>query len=181
MRSAIRSWLVSPEAAAPCSISCLILSRRIAIRSLSSDSESELSLLMVHPLGDCLGWARRGERLCPSYTLTTLLLRGLQYRDVVRNRRSTHVEDAAKLRVRELHAFGRLSSELHRRHHMHGDAGCADRMAFGLQPAGRVDRQLAVLLAPAFQDGPRPLPPRRQPHRLIFDQLGDGEAVVGFD
>src|SRR5580700_10792888 len=56
MRSAIRSWFVSPEAAAACSISCLILSRRIAIRSLSSDSESDVSLLIMHPPGDCVVW-----------------------------------------------------------------------------------------------------------------------------
>src|ERR1700688_2817449 len=63
MRSALRSWFVSPEAAGACSISCLILSRRIAIRSLSSDSDNELSLLMVHPLGDCVGWAERPPEL----------------------------------------------------------------------------------------------------------------------
>ena len=65
--------------------------------------------------------------------------------------------------------------------HMHGDAGGADRVALGLQAAGGIDRQLAVLLGPAFLDGARALPSRRQSHRFIFDQLGDREAVVGFD
>ena len=83
--------------------------------------------------------------------------------------------------VRKLHALGRLPGELHRGHHMHGDAGGADRVALGLQAAGRIDRQLAVLLGPAFLDGAKTLPLRRQAHRLIFDQFGDGEAVVGFD
>jgi hypothetical protein len=41
---------------------------------------------------------------------------------------------------------------------MHGDAGGADRMALCLQPAGGIDRQLAVLLRPAFLDRTRALP-----------------------
>ena len=44
------------------------------------------------------------------------------------------------------------------RQHMHRDAGGADRVALGLEAAGGVDRQLAVLLRPAFRDGARALP-----------------------
>src|SRR5258705_13686582 len=101
------------------------------------------------------------------------LLRRLQQRDVVRDRSATHVEDARELRVLELHALGRLADKLHRAHYMHGDAGGADRVAFCLQSAGRIDRQLAVLLGPAFLDGARALPPWGQPHRFILDQFAD--------
>ena len=73
------------------------------------------------------------------------------------------------------------AGELHGAKRVHRDAGGADRMALRLQPAGRIDRQLAVLLRPAFLDRARALPFRRQPHRLVFDQLGDGEAVMGLD
>src|SRR2546422_6398500 len=40
------------------------------------------------------------------------------------------------------------------------------RSSLGLQTAGRIDRQFAVLLGPAFLDGAGALPPRRQAHRL---------------
>ena len=33
---------------------------------------------------------------------------------------------------------------------------------------------------PAFGDDARALPFGRQAHRLVFDQFGDGEAVMGF-
>src|SRR5262249_56589123 len=108
-------------------------------------------------------------RLSPPYALVALLLRRLQDRDIVGDRRAANVEDAAELRALELHAFGRLTRKLHRRHHVHGHAGGADRMALGLQAAGRIDRQLALLLGPAFLDRTRALPLWRQPHRLILD------------
>ena len=73
------------------------------------------------------------------------------------------------------------AGQLHRRQHMHRDAGGADRMALRFEPARGIDRQPAVLLGPAFEDGARALALRRQPHRLVFDQLGDGEAVMGLD
>src|SRR5882724_12066824 len=98
-----------------------------------------------------------------------LLLDGLQHRDVVRDRGAAHVEDAAELRALELHAFRRLARKLHRRHHMHGYAGGTDRVALGFQSAGRIDRQLAILLGPAFQDGAGALPLWRQAHRFILD------------
>src|SRR5215207_7701133 len=50
-RSAMRDSFRSPEAAAACSINCRMLSSRILIRSLSSASDNELSLLMVHAPG----------------------------------------------------------------------------------------------------------------------------------
>src|SRR6202011_5312936 len=112
---------------------------------------------------------------------TSRLLHRLQQRYVIRNRGATHVEDAREFCVFDLHALGRLTQELHRGHHMHRDAGGADRVAFCLQAAGWIDRQFAVLLRPAFLDGTGALPARRQSHRLIFDQFGDGEAVMGFD
>src|SRR6185437_7901730 len=117
----------------------------------------------------------------PTLRILRELLRRLQDRDVIRDRGAAHVEDAAERGVLELHALGRLARKLHRRHHMHGDAGRTDRVTLGLQPAGRINRQLAVLLGPALLDGARALPLRRQAHRFVLDQLGDGEAVMGFD
>src|SRR6266702_6034592 len=143
----MRSSFRSPEAPAACSTNCRMLSCRIAIRLLSSDSDRELSLPMMHPLM---------AEACLPYTLR--LLHRLQQRDVVRDRSTAHVEDAGELRVLELHALGRLAGELHRAHHMHGDTGRADRMALRFQAAGRVDRQLAVFLRPALLDGPGALP-----------------------
>ncbi|MND06628.1 hypothetical protein D3C83_281110 [compost metagenome] len=64
---------------------------------------------------------------------------------------------------------------------MHRHAGRADRMTLGLESAGRVDRKPPILLRPAFRDRPRALPFAGQAHRLVFDQLRNGEAVVGFD
>ena len=61
---------------------------------------------------------------------------------------------------------------------MHGDAGGADRMALGLEAAGGIDRQLAVLGHGAFGDDARALSFRSQAHGFVLDQLGDGEAVV---
>ena len=74
-----------------------------------------------------------------------------------------------------------LPVKLHGAERVHRHAGRADRMALGLQAARRIDRQLAVLLRPAFLHRARALPFRREPHRLVFDQLGDGEAVVRLD
>ena len=61
---------------------------------------------------------------------------------------------------------------------MHGDAGGADGVALGFQPAGAVDRQAAVALRPAFQRRAGALAFGGEAHRLVFDQLGDGEAVM---
>ena len=54
-------------------------------------------------------------------------------------------------------------------------------MALRLQPAGRIDRQPAVLRRPTLQHRARTLAWRGQAHRLVFQQFGDGEAVVRFD
>src|SRR3954453_204726 len=67
-------------------------------------------------------------------------LHPFEHADVVRDRGAAHVEDAAELRVRDLHVAG-LLAELHRAERVHGDAGRADRMDLGLEAAGRVDRQ----------------------------------------
>src|SRR5437899_12080076 len=44
------------------------------------------------------------------------LLRGLQQRDVIRDRRTAHVEDTRELWVLDLHALGRLTHQLHGGH-----------------------------------------------------------------
>lgn len=67
-----------------------------------------------------------------------------QDRAVVGDGRPAHVEDTPEPRRIELHVAG-LSAELHRRQHVHGDPGRADRVALGFQPARGIDRQLAVL------------------------------------
>src|SRR5258708_29431285 len=54
-------------------------------------------------------------------------------------------------------------------------------MALGLETTRGVDRQLAVLLGPALENGARPLALAGQPHRLVFDELGGGEAIMRLD
>ena len=51
-------------------------------------------------------------------------------------------------------------------------------MALGFEPARGIDRELAVLGDHPLRDDARALPLRRQPHGFVFDQLGDGEAVM---
>src|SRR5258708_13211321 len=113
-----------------------------------------------------VGWAKRSVpttlqharkvvgtaqgRLCPPYGFSNCLLHRLQQRDVIGNRSAAHVEDAGEFCVPDLHALGRLTQQLHRRHHMHGDAGGTDRVAFSLQTAGGIDRHLAAFLGPPF-------------------------------
>ena len=75
----------------------------------------------------------------------------------------------------------RGAGQLHRRQHVHRDAGGADRVALGLEAARGVDRQLAVALGPALEDGALALAGRGEAHGLVLDQLGDGEAVVRLD
>src|SRR6185437_2305474 len=57
-------------------------------------------------------------------------------------------------------------------------ASRADRVALRLEAAGRVDRQPAALLRPAFADRARPFAFANEAHRLVLDQLRDGEAVM---
>src|SRR4029450_435471 len=64
---------------------------------------------------------------------------------------------------------------------MHGYTGGADRMALRLQAARRIDRQAPVLSGLAFERNAPALAARRQAHRLIFDELGNGEAVMRLD
>ena len=84
------------------------------------------------------------------------------------------------VRLRQLHAPA-LAGELHRGDRVHRHAGGADRMALRLQSARRIDRQPAILRGPAFQHRARALARRGQTHRLVFQQFGDGEAVVRFN
>ena len=51
-------------------------------------------------------------------------------------------------------------------------------MALGLQPAGWIDRQRAVLGDGSVGDDACALPFGREAHGFVFDQFGDGEAVV---
>ena len=85
---------------------------------------------------------------------------------------AAHVEHAADPGLGQLQAAGRGARELHGRHHVHGNAGGADRVALGLEPTRDIDRQLAVALDPALVDGPLALAGRGQSHRLVLDQLG---------
>ena len=54
-------------------------------------------------------------------------------------------------------------------------------MALRFQAARRIDRQAPALRRLAFERDAPALAARRQAHRLVFDQLGDGEAVMRFD
>src|SRR5437879_10449334 len=75
--------------------------------------------------------------------LTIPLPDPLQNTHVIRHRRAAHVENAGKAGVLHLDvASGR--GELHRRKRVHRNAGRANRMPFGLEPARWVDRQPAV-------------------------------------
>ena len=78
-------------------------------------------------------------------------------------------------------ACRRPCRHLHRRQHVHRDAGRADRVALRLEAARRVDRQPAVLFGPALEDRAGALAPRRQAHRFVLDHFGDREAVMRLD
>src|SRR5258708_5287182 len=99
---------------------------------------------------------------------------------VVRNRRAAHIEDAAEARIPDLNVAGG-PHELHGRERVHRHARRADRMTLGLEPARGIDRQGSVLLGKPLGHGARALSLRDQAHRLVFHQLGDGEAIVGLD
>ena len=55
------------------------------------------------------------------------------------------------------------AGELHRRQHVHRDAGRADRVALGLEPAGAVDRQPAVAAVQPSSTARAPLPSAVRP------------------
>ena len=57
----------------------------------------------------------------------------------------------------------------------------AHRVALGLEAARGIYRELPVLLRPAFLDGASALPFLSEAHRFVFDQLGDGEAIMRLD
>jgi hypothetical protein len=97
---------------------------------------------------------------------------GLEDADVVGDGGAAHVEHAADAGLGQLQAARRGARELHGRHYVHADAGGADRMALGLEPARDIDRQLAVALDPALVDGPLAFAGRGESHRLVLDQLG---------
>ena len=59
-----------------------------------------------------------------------------------------------------------------------GHAGCADRVALGLQAARGVDRQPAADRHRAVLDAAMALALVGQAHGFVRQQLGDGEAVV---
>src|SRR6266446_3501514 len=104
----------------------------------------------------------------------------LEDADEVRDGGAAHVEDAGELGVLDLDAAGG-TGELHGGEDVHRDAGGADRMALGLEAARGVDRQLAVLLGPALEYRARPLALAGEAHRLVFDELGGGEAIMRLD
>jgi hypothetical protein len=105
-------------------------------------------------------------------SVDSALAQGLEDAHVVGDRSAAHVEHAADPGLGQLQAAGRGARELHGRHHVHGNAGGANRVALGLEPTRDIDRQLAVALDPALVDGPLALAGRGQSHRLVLDQLG---------
>ena len=52
---------------------------------------------------------------------------------------------------------------------------------FAFRPPDGLTGSLPSFCGQAFRDRARALPFRHQTHRLVFDQLGDGEAVMGLD
>src|SRR5690606_16578432 len=110
----------------------------------------------------------------------SLLLDPLADRDVVGDGSAAHVEDAAEPGAFHLDA-ARFAHEPHRGERRRRDAGGADRMALGLEPARGVGRQAAGLRRLPFERDLAALATLAQPRRLIFDQFGDGEAVMRLD
>src|SRR6266851_2315027 len=133
-----------------------------------------MARLVVSPFGSFTSW--------PALTRAFSSLMGasaqpLEDAGIIRHRRAPHVEDAGEFGILDLYA-ARGSRQLHGREHMHGNAGGADGVALGLEPARRVDRELAVLFRPAFHGGARALPFGREADRLVDQEFGDGEAVM---
>src|SRR5262245_7682979 len=88
--------------------------------------------------------------------------------------------DEADARAADL-ARARLAARLgHDLAHLRR-AGGSDRMAFGLEPARWVYRQLAAEAGPALPGGDGPDTGLEEPQALRGDDLGDGETVVQLD
>src|SRR4051812_69556 len=79
---------------------------------------------------------------------------------------AAHVVDAAELGTLDLHVAG-VAADLHGGHDVHRDAGGADRVALGLEAAGGVDREAAVLGGPALEDGASTLAAGSEAHGLV--------------
>src|SRR3990167_3913350 len=62
-----------------------------------------------------------------------------------------------------------------------GDAGSAQGMAFGQQPAGDIHRDAAAQLGVAVVDQPSRLAVGAEAEVLVVNDLGRGEAVVQLD
>src|SRR5205823_14768303 len=124
------------------------------------------------------GWTRNDWRLwdqtlgCEPHSLQRPLSarstsQRFQDADKIGDRGAAHVHDPGELCVADLHVAG-LPGHLHRGEDVHRDAGRADRVALRLETARRVDRELAALLGPAFEDRARPFAARSETHRLVF-------------
>src|SRR5215469_13308056 len=100
------------------------------------------------------GWGEGHPLLCAER---------LEDADEIGDGGAAHIKDAGKRGVRHLDA-ARLTGHLHRGQHMHRDAGRADRVTLRFEPARGVDRELAVLLGPPFEDRARSFALWRQPH-----------------
>src|SRR4029453_17004402 len=111
---------------------------------------------------------------------STALFEPLENAHVVRDRRSTHVEDAAQTSILDLKVAG-TAQKLHRGEYVHGYAGRANRVTFCLQTPGGIHRKPAALLRPALRNRASALPFGGQSHGLVFDQLSNSEAIVRLD
>src|SRR4029434_8940260 len=111
---------------------------------------------------------------------STALFEPLENAHVVRDRRSTHVEDAAQTSILDLKVAG-TAQKLHRGEYVHGYAGRANRVTFCLQTPGGIHRKPAALLRPALRNRASALPFGGQSHGLVFDQLCNSEAIVRLD
>src|SRR5713101_665153 len=137
------------------------------------------------PPSYCGSWPPLLKRLmrAPAMSLANAdnwLLDALQYAHIIGDGGAAHIVNPAEPHIRQLHAACR-AAELHRGERVHRHAGGPDRMAFGLQAAGRIDRKRAVLLRQSVADRARAFSLRHEAHRFIFDEFRDREAIVGFD
>src|SRR3954447_1092756 len=110
----------------------------------------------------------------------TRLPNALQDADIVGDRCTAHVEEPAEPRILDLEIAGR-SGELHRGERVHRHASRADRMALGLEPTRRVDRQAPAHLGEAILHRACAAAFRYEAHGFVLDQLGDRETVVRLD